>query len=168
MDPMTMSATRMSRSVLGPMVGSHFAPTTVIKVGLREERREAYMRLLDALMDAMTATGFVNGLAAHRMKESRTEQHLSELLQAGNDVVRTLAGVRPVGSVPVISAAETAAEAIAELGATLGTNGYTSASANAAKTQEALIDACRTDLSYRGRWWQLRRRWINRTPRATT
>ncbi|GAA0896511.1 hypothetical protein GCM10009574_073710 [Streptomyces asiaticus] len=129
--------------------------------GSREDRAEAYRRLLDASTRSFNyAYQFAHlkreaGRAAHKLLLGQTPQ----VWEVSSELISALHGVRLCGSVHVIAAAETLVEATSnlELGEKSARRSQRQAEA-LVTAQRAFLDVCREDLAYTARWYQVRRR----------
>ncbi|MET8183776.1 hypothetical protein [Streptomyces sp. NPDC005336] len=147
-------------SVASALVG-RYRPVGVPRLGSREDRAEAYRRLLDASTRSFNyAYQFAHlkreaGRAAHKLLLGQTPQ----AWEVSSELISALHGVRLCGSVHVIAAAETLVEATSNLELNEKSARRSQRQAEAVVTaQRAFLDACREDLAYTARWYQVRRR----------
>ncbi|MFG2988944.1 hypothetical protein ACGFZK_06505 [Streptomyces sp. NPDC048257] len=151
-------------SVSAALIG-RYRPTGVPRLGSKEDRAEAYRRLLDASSRSFHyAYQFSHlqgeaGRAAHKLLLGR----LPQAWEVSSELIGALHGVRLCGTVPVIAAAEGLITATGnlELNERDGVRFQQQAEAVVA-AQDAFLDACREDLAYAARWWQPARRYKER------
>ncbi|MFD8712003.1 hypothetical protein ACFV07_16265 [Streptomyces anulatus] len=151
-------------SVASALIG-RYRPTGVPRLGSKEDRAEAYRRLLDASTRSFNyAFQFSHlqrevGRAAHKLLLSQ----LPQAWEVGGELIGALHGVRLCGTVPVIAAAEDLVSATSdlELNEKDGARFQQQAEAVVA-AQRLFLDACREDLSYATKRWQLLQRYKER------
>ncbi|MFI1285181.1 hypothetical protein ACH4U5_31235 [Streptomyces sp. NPDC020858] len=151
-------------SVTAALIG-RYRPTGVPRLGSKEDRAEAYRRLLDASCRSFNwAYQFSHlqreaGRAAHKLLLGQ----IPLAWEVSGELIGALHGVRLCGTVPVIAAAEDLVTATSnlELNEKDGARFQQQAEALVA-AQAAFLDACREDLAYATRWWQLVRRYKER------
>ncbi|MFD7758030.1 hypothetical protein [Streptomyces sp. NPDC059757] len=151
-------------SVTAALIG-RYRPTGVPRLGSKEDRAEAYRRLLDASTRSFNyAFQFSHlqreaGRAAHKLLLGQ----LPQAWEVSGELIGALHGVRLCGTVPVIAAAEdlVAATSDLELNEKDGDRFQRQAEAVVA-VQGVFLDACREDLSYATKRWQLLRRYKER------
>ncbi|URZ99452.1 hypothetical protein NCG97_00240 [Streptomyces lydicamycinicus] len=152
-------------SVTSALIG-RYRPTGVPRLGSKEDRVEAYRRLLDASTRSFNyAYQFSHlqreaGRAAHKLLLGQ----LPQAWEVSGELIGALHGVRLCGTVLVIAAAEdlVAATSDLELNEKDGERFQRQAEAVVA-AQGAFLDTCREDLSYATKWWQLVRRYKERS-----
>ncbi|MEU6332001.1 hypothetical protein ABZ851_32810 [Streptomyces sp. NPDC047049] len=146
-------------SVTSALIG-RYRPTGVPRLGSKEERREAYVRLLDS---SARAFGYGYQMAhlsreAGRAADKLLLGQLPRVWEITSDLIGALNGVQLCGSLPVIAAAEALVTAISDLELNESAARFQQQSAAVVAAREAFLDACREDLAYTTRWWQIRRR----------
>ncbi|WP_189103667.1 hypothetical protein [Streptomyces kronopolitis] len=157
---MTAAGIKASGSLASALIG-RYRPTGVPRLGSKEERREAYGRLLDS---AARAFGYGYQMAHLRREAGRAANKLllgqvPQTWEVTSDLIGALNGVQLCGSMPVIAAAENLVTAISDLDLNEKSDARFQQQATAVvAAREAFMDACRTDLAYTTRWWQVRRR----------
>jgi len=147
-------------SMASALIG-RYRPTGIPRLGSKEDRAQAYRRLLDASTRSFHyAYQFAHlqreaGRAAHKLLLGQLDQSW----EISSELISALHGVRLCGSVQVIAAAETlvAAASDMELDEKNADRFQRQAEAVVA-AQAAFLDACREDLAYTARWWQVLRR----------
>jgi hypothetical protein len=155
---------RATGSVTAALIG-RYRPTGVPRLGSKEDRAGAYRRLLDA----STASFSYAFQFSHLRREAGRAANkllLGQLPQAweiSGELIGALHGVRLCGTVAVIAAAEdlVAATSHLELNEPNGDRFQRQAEAVVA-AQGVFLDACREDLSYATKRWQLLRRYKER------
>lgn len=146
-------------SVTSALIG-RYRPTGVPRLGSKEDRAEAY-RLLDA---STRSFGYAYQFAHLRREAGRTADkvllgQLPQVWEITSDLMGALHGVRLCGTVPVIAAAEEMVTATSDLELNERNSERFQQQAKAVvAAQGAFLDACREDLSYVTKWWQLLRR----------
>lgn len=151
-------------SVTSALIG-RYRPTGVPRLGSKEDRAEAYRRLLDASTRSFNyAFQFSHlqreaGRAAHKLLLGQIPQ----AWEVSGELIGALQGVRLCGTVPVVAAAEdlVAATSDLQLNEEDGARFQQQAEAVVA-AQGAFLDACREDLAYATKPWQLLRRYKER------
>ncbi|MEU5143719.1 hypothetical protein [Streptomyces sp. NPDC021139] len=151
-------------SVASALIG-RYRPAGVPRLGSKEDRAEAYRRLLDASTRSFNyAFQFSHlqreaGRAAHKLLLGQ----LPHAWEVSGELIGALHGVRLCSAVPVIAAAEdlVAATSDLELNEKDGARFQQQAEAVVA-AQGAFLDACREDLSYATKRWQWVRRYEER------
>lgn len=151
-------------SIASALIG-RYRPTGVPRLGSKEDRAEAYRRLLDASTRSFNyAFQFSHlqrevGRAAHKLLLGQ----LPHAWEVSGELIGALHGVRLCGTVAVIAAAEdlVAATSDLELNEKDGARFQRQAEAVVA-AQGVFLDACREDLSYTTKRWQWVRRYKER------
>ncbi|MEU0074113.1 hypothetical protein ABZ027_31930 [Streptomyces sp. NPDC006332] len=151
-------------SVTSALIG-RYRPTGVPRLGSKEDRAEAYRRLLDASTRSFNyAFQFSHlqreaGRAAHKLLLGQ----LPQAWEVSGELIGALHGVRLCGTVAVIAAAEdlVAATSDLELNEKDGARFQRQAEVVVA-AQGVFLDACREDLSYATKRWQWGRRYKER------
>lgn len=147
-------------SVTAALIG-HYRPTGVPRLGSKEDRAQAYRRMLDASTRSFNyAYQF-----SHLQREAGRPAHklllgqLPQMWEVTGELISALHGVRLCGTVAIIDVAEnlTAATSDLELNEKDGTRFQQQAEAVVA-AQAAFLDACREDLAYVTKWWHVPRR----------
>ncbi|MGO4747054.1 hypothetical protein AB4212_00140 [Streptomyces sp. 2MCAF27] len=147
-------------NVTSALIG-RYRPTGTPRLGSREDRAQAYRRLMDA---STRAFGYAYQFAHLRREAKRAADkvllgQVPQLWEISSDLISALHGVRLCGSVPVIAAAETLVEATSDLDLNEKNAARFQRKAEAVVTaQEAFLDVCREDLAYTVRWYQVLRR----------
>ncbi|MEU1128137.1 hypothetical protein ABZ371_32270, partial [Streptomyces sp. NPDC005899] len=120
-----------------------------------------YRRLLDAATHSFHYVYQFGHLqreawrAAHKLLLGQIPQSW----QISSELISALHGVRLCGSVQVIAAAETLVAATSDMDLNEKSADRSQQQAQAVVTaQGVFLDACREDLAYTVRWWQLKRR----------
>ncbi|MEU6708624.1 hypothetical protein [Streptomyces wuyuanensis] len=159
--PSTAAAgVRAAGQITSAVIGS-YRPTGVPRLGSKEDRASAYRRLLDASTRAFNCGymyGHMNrtaGRAAHKLLIAQ----MPTVWEATAELISALNGVRLCGTVQVITAAE-------ELVKVTGDLDMNERKANLAQkqadriveAQKVFLEACREDLAYNTRWWQVIRK----------
>ncbi|MFJ8957312.1 hypothetical protein ACIRO1_45205 [Streptomyces sp. NPDC102381] len=151
-------------SVTAALIG-RYRPTGVPRLGSKEDRAEAYRRLLDASTRSFNyAFQFSHlqreaGRAAHKLLLGQLPQGW----EVSGELIGALHGVRLCGTVPVIAAAEALVTATGELELNEKDGSRFQQQAEAVvAAQGAFLDACREDLAYATKPWQLVRRYKER------
>lgn len=157
---MATAALKSASSVTTAAIG-RYRPTGIPRLGSKEDRNEAYRRLLDASTRACTVSYMVShmqrevGRAAHKFLIAQ----LPTLWEAGAELLSALHGVRLCGTVQVIAAAETLVSATSDLEINeRNADVFQAQTAAMVAAQRAFLDACREDLAYATRWYQVLRR----------
>lgn len=147
-------------SITSAAIG-RYRPAGVPRTGSSEDRAGAYGRLLDASTRAFNYqymfrdVRVTGGRGANRLLMSQ----FPEMWNVSSELLAALHGVRLRGTLPVIAAAETLVRAITRLDMNEDANDTFRALADTVvTTQNAFLDAARTDLAYDTRPWQLLRR----------
>ncbi|AEY94325.1 hypothetical protein SHJG_p210 (plasmid) [Streptomyces hygroscopicus subsp. jinggangensis 5008] len=151
-------------SVTSALIG-RYRPTGVPRLGSKEDRAEAYRRLLDA---STRSFGYAYQFAHLRREVGWAANkvllgQLPQLWEVTSELMSALHGVRLCGTVAVIAAAEelVAETSDLELNEKNGERFQQQAEVVVA-AQGAFLDACREDLSYATKRWQLLRRYKER------
>jgi hypothetical protein len=151
-------------SVTAALIG-RYRPTGVRRLGSKEDRAEAYRRLLDASTRSFNyAFQFSHlqreaGRAAHKLLLGQIPQ----AWEVSGELIGALQGVRLCGTVPVIAAAEDLVAATSDLELNEKDESHFQQQAEAVvDAQGAFLDACREDLAYATKPWQLLRRYKER------
>ncbi len=147
-------------SVASALIGQ-YRPIGVPRLGSKEDRAQAYRRLLDASTYSFHHIYQFShlqreaGRAAHKLLLGQ----LPRVWEISSELISALHGVRLCGSVHVIAAAETLVAATSDMEMNERSTDRFQQQAHAVVTaQGAFLDACREDLAYTVRWWQLKRR----------
>ncbi|MFI8352581.1 hypothetical protein [Streptomyces cyaneofuscatus] len=155
---------RASGSVTSALIG-HYRPTGVPRLGAKEDRAVAYRRLLDA---SARSFGFAYQYAYLRREAGRVANkvllgQLSQAWETSAELIGALHGVRLCGTVPVIAAAENLVAATSDLDLGEKDGGrFQRQAEEVVAAQAVFLEACRVDLAYAARWWQLLRRYKER------
>ena len=151
-------------SVAAALIG-RYRPTGVPRLGSKEDRAEAYRRLLDASTRSFNyAFQFSHlqreaGRAAHKLLLGQIPQ----AWEVSGELISALHGVRLCGTVAVIAAAEDVVAATSDLDLNEKNGDRFQQQADAVvAAQGVFLDACREDLSYATKRWQLVRRYKER------
>ncbi|MBY8868719.1 hypothetical protein [Streptomyces sennicomposti] len=152
-------------SATSALIG-HYRPTGVPRLGSKEDRAQAYRRLLDA---STRSFGYAYQFAHLRREASGRAAdkvllgQLPQLWEITSDLMGALHGVRLCGTVPVIAAAEDLVAATSDLELNEKNGERFQQQAEAVVTaQGVFLDACREDLAYATKRWQLVRRYKER------
>ncbi|MFD9789142.1 hypothetical protein ACFWYX_35110 [[Kitasatospora] papulosa] len=146
-------------SLTAALIG-RYRPTGVPRLGSKEDRAQAYRRMLDASTRSFNyAYQF-----SHLQREAGRPAHklllgqLPQMWEVTSELISALHGVRLCGTVAVIYAAERLATATnnLELNEKDGARFQQQAEAVVA-AQATFLDACREDLAYVTQWWQVPR-----------
>ncbi|MER7662651.1 hypothetical protein [Streptomyces sp. NPDC096193] len=151
-------------SVTAALIG-RYRPAGVPRLGSKEDRAEAYRRLLDALTRSFNyAFQFSHlqrevGRAAHKLLLSQ----LPQAWEVSGELIGALHGVRLCGTLPVIAAAEDLVAATSDLELNEKDSArFQQQCAAVVTAQGAFLDVCREDLAYATKRWQLLRRYNER------
>lgn len=150
------SAGAITSSIIG-----RYRPAGVPRTGSTEDRADAYRRLLDAATRSF-AYAYTNHHMQHEGGRSGRRYVLGQMPQGWEisaEVLAALHGVRLCGTAPVIAAAEDLVNATGDLNfGETDAAVFQAAADNVVTVQKAFLDACRTDLAYNTRWYQIGRR----------
>ncbi|OUD00540.1 hypothetical protein [Streptomyces swartbergensis] len=147
-------------SVTSALIG-RYRPTGVPRLGSKEDRAQAYQRLLDA---SARSFGYAFQFAHLRREAKRAADkvlmgQLPQVWELSAELIGALQGVRLCGSVHVIAAAETFVAAIGDLNLNeKRADRFQRQTDTVVAARDAFLDICREDLAYTARWWQVRRR----------
>lgn len=161
---------RAAGSVFASVAKSRFGLSAVMRVGSREERRDVYLRVNDAISDMLIESSFVHRTDPGVVGMEWINPHIQAMTAAGNEGLRSLNAIRIIGTRPVIMAAEDAVFMASSVGRFLKQDEFDAANARAVDAQFTFIEACRADLAYtkslwnplnwKGRvtnWWRVRK-----------
>ncbi|MEU1216619.1 hypothetical protein ABZ424_30310 [Streptomyces sp. NPDC005790] len=157
----TAAGLKAAGSITAALIG-RYRPTGIPRLGSKEDRALAYRRLLDASTRSFNYAYQFSclqreaGRAAHKLLLGQ----LPQAWEVAGELIGALHGVRLCGTVPVIAAAEDLVATASDLdlnekdGARFQrlTEAFVAA-------QGVFLDACREDLAYSARRWQLIRRY---------
>lgn len=151
-------------SVTAALIG-HYRPTGVPRLGSKEDRAQAYRRMLDASTRSFNYTYQFS----HMQREAGRASHklligqMPQLWEVTGELISALHGVRLCGTVAVIDSAEALAAATGDLEMNEKDRARFQRQAEVVVTaQGAFLDACRKDLAYVTKWWHLKRRFEER------
>ncbi|MFJ3086750.1 hypothetical protein [Streptomyces sp. NPDC086838] len=151
-------------SVTSALIG-RYRPTGVARLGSKEDRAEAYRRLLDA---STRSFAYCYQFSHMRREAGRAATKLllgqmPQMWEVTSELMGALHGVRLCGTVPVIATAEALITATSDLELNEKDAARFQQQAEAVSVaQRAFLDACRKDLSYATKQWQLVRRYQER------
>ncbi|MFJ4702803.1 hypothetical protein ACIP5N_32085 [Streptomyces sp. NPDC088768] len=138
----------------------HYKPTGIPRVGSAEDRASEYRLMLDA-----STRGWQIPYASRTLQDLRggVARRLSEAQwapsrEAAAELIIALNRVRLCGTASVIAAAEELCAAVAEVDPSAEESAFEARVRNVVEAQGRFLTACREDLKYSARWWQLRRR----------
>ncbi|WP_073819569.1 hypothetical protein [Streptomyces sp. CB02261] len=164
MEPITSSvATAGIKTAVSPLSAliSRYQPAGVPRLGSKEDRAGAYRRLLDASTRAFAYQyQFSNlrreaGWSANKLLVAQ----MPTMWEISSELISALNGVRLCGSVQVIDAAENLVTAVGDLNMNEKRKARFQLQAEALVTaQKIFLDACREELSYNARWYQILRK----------
>jgi hypothetical protein len=171
-DP-TFGAVTSAAAKLGSAVVGRYHPTGQSRVGGREERRRVYTRFQEAVVAyVMQIRDSRISPEAIGLEPSARKPYIDALMAATVEMAQALYEVRLVGNPGTINAAENVRDAISRSfdAAAIERRSLTSAEVRAyANAMNEFTSACRIDLWYQPRWWQLWRAgwWKMRLKRGT-
>ncbi|WP_371605041.1 hypothetical protein OG345_42240 (plasmid) [Streptomyces sp. NBC_01220] len=147
-------------SVTAALIG-HYRPTGVPRLGSKEDRAQAYRRMLEASTRSFNyAYQF-----SHLQREAGRPAHklllgqLPQMWEVTGELISALHGVQLCGTVAVIDLAKELAAATSDLELNEKDGARVQRQAEViVAAQAAFLDACREDLAYVTRWWQVPRR----------
>lgn len=147
-------------SVTAALIG-RYRPTGVPRLGSKEDRAEAYRRLLDASTRSFSY-GYYFSHMQRKAGRAATKLLVGQIPQGweiSGELICALHGVRLCGTTPVIATAETLVSVTSDLDLNEKDGARFQQQADAVvAAQAAFLDACREDLAYATRRWQLLRR----------
>ncbi|MER7914384.1 hypothetical protein [Streptomyces sp. NPDC096068] len=151
-------------SVASALIG-RYRPAGVPRLGSKEDRAQAYRRMLDA---STRSFGYAYQVS-HLQREAKWAAHkvllgqIQQTWEVTSELIGALHGVRLCGTVPVIAAAEDLVAATSDLQLNEKDRARFQEQVEAVvAAQGVFLDTCREDLSYATRWWQLVRRYKER------
>ncbi|WP_309030399.1 hypothetical protein [Streptomyces alfalfae] len=143
-------------SVSAALIG-RYRPTGIPRLGSKEDRAQAYRRMLDASTRCFSfAYQFAHlqrevGRPAHKLLLGQIPQ----VWEVSGEVIAALHGVRLCGTVAVVATAEDLVTATIDLDLNERSGARFQQQADkVVAAQGAFLDACREDLSYAARWWK--------------
>lgn len=151
-------------SVTSALIG-RYRPTGVARLGSKEDRRGAYVRLMDS-----SARSFNYAYQfAHLQREVRGAGkvlvgkvllgQLPQMWEINSELIGALNEVRLCGTTSVVAAAEALVGATSDLVLNEKSADRFQQQAEAVTAaRTAFLDVCREDLGYTTHWWQVRRR----------
>lgn len=157
--PQVAAAGLKSAASLGRAVVGRYRPVGVPRTGSREDRAEAYRRMLDASTAAWHVVYTVNVMThAGRAERRWAATQLTRASEVTMELIGALNHVRLCGTEVVVAAAEELVTATQELDVGARPKQLQEGSTALFKAQAAFLDVCREELAYNPRWWQFRRR----------
>ncbi|WP_107450264.1 hypothetical protein [Streptomyces silvensis] len=151
-------------SVTAALIG-RYRPAGVPRLNSKEDRVQAYRRLLDA---STRSSNYAFQFAHMRREAGRAADplllaQLPQLWEVSSELISALNGVRLCGTLAVIAAAEDLVEATGAVEPNeTNRERFEQQVAAAVAAQATFLDSCRQDLSYATRRWQLLRRYQER------
>jgi hypothetical protein len=157
-DP-TFGAVTSAAATLGSAVVGRYHPAGQSRVGGREERRRVYTRFQEAVIAyVMQIRDSRISPEAIGLEPSARKPYIDALIAATTEMAQALYEVRLVGNPGTIDAAENVRDAISRSfdAAAIERRSLTSAEVRAyVNAMNEFTSACRIDLWYQPRWWQL-------------
>ncbi|MGW1887774.1 hypothetical protein [Streptomyces sp. NPDC001970] len=159
--PSTAAAgVRAVGQITSAAIGS-YRPTGVPRLGSKEDRAAAYRRLLDASTRAFSCIYMfghmrrTSGRAAYKL----LIEQMPTMWEANAELLSALNGVRLCGTVQVITAAEELVTAASDMDMAERRARIAQQQADRmVEAQRTFLEACREDLAYTMRWWQVLRK----------
>lgn len=159
--PNVAAATVKSVGSIGSALIGRYRPAGVPRTGSTEDRAIAYRRLLDSSTRSFAYTYMNNhmnregGWAGKRYLIGQ----ISQGWEISAELIGSLHGVRLCGTAPVIAAAEDLVSAAGDMNyGETDAAVFQEAADDVATAQRIFLDACRADLAYNTRWYQVGRR----------
>jgi hypothetical protein len=157
-DP-TFGTVASAAAKLGSAVVGRYNPAGQPRVGGREERRHVYTRFQEAVVKyVMQIRDSRISPEAIGLEPPDRKPYIDALIAATIEMAQALYEVRLVGDPGTINAAENVREAVSQSfdAAAIERRSLTSAEVGAyANAMNQFTSACRIDLWYQPRWWQL-------------
>lgn len=162
-DPLSAAASGASRALAGAAT-KRLASRSGTKLGSRDERRHVYARFQEAAVESMgwaqrgrlqvrTLSPWWMGPVAQRAMADQTHLVTTELLKA-------YAELRLVANPAPLEAGErllTAVQGLADVVTVRSDEEFWGAASVVGEALRAFVEACRDDLWYLPRWWQVYR-----------
>jgi hypothetical protein len=157
-DP-TLGTVASAAAKLGSAVVGRYSPAGQPRVGAREERRQVYTRFQEAVVTyVMQIRDSRVSPESIGLEPRERKPYIDALMAATTEMAKALYEVRLVGNPAAINAAESVREAVTQSfdAAATARRSLTSDEAAAyASAMNNFTSACRIDLWYQPRWWQL-------------
>jgi len=170
-DPLWAAASAATK-IGSAVVARHYKAIGQQRVGGREERRQVYTRFQEAVVVyVMQIRDSRISPEAIGLEPGQRKPYIDALMTAMTELAQALYEVRLVGNPAAIEAAETVRQAISDsfdAAAARRENLTDEETERYARAMHAFTTACRLDLWYQPRWWQIWRGswWKNRWSRG--